>query len=119
MTYIKKTKVRVRKVWDRWILYERLNSRTAWPPANTNGMLRRRSVGCVNKYQIGPTMNSPELIAKLALGNVISKELADRMLGVGNDTTEVASISRPPVPLGVDASDFLGPKCATGNATSG
>jgi hypothetical protein len=64
-------------------------------------------------------MNSPELIAKLALGNVISKELADRMLGVGNDTTEVANISRPPVPLGVDASDFLGPKCATGNATSG
>ena len=42
-------------------------------------------------------MNSPELIAKLALGNVISKELADRMLGVGNDTTEVASIDRTPV----------------------
>ena len=69
--------------------------------------------------QIRPKMNSPELIAKLALGNVISNELADRMLGVGNYTTEVASTSRPPVPLGVDASDLLGPKCATGNATSG
>ena len=89
------------------------------PPANTNGMHRRPGVGCTNKNQILQKMNSPELIAKLALGNVISKELADRMLGVVDDTARVASTSRLPVPLGVDASDLLGPKCATGNATSG
>ena len=41
-----------------------------------------------------PKMNCPELIAKLALGNVISKELADRMLGITDDALQVASIER-------------------------
>jgi hypothetical protein len=42
-------------------------------------------------------MNSPELIAKLALGNVISKELADRMLDTVTDAPQVADSDVKPV----------------------
>ena len=44
-------------------------------------------------------MNSPELIATLALGNVISKELAQRMLGIADEAVQIASIDRTTVQL--------------------
>jgi len=64
-------------------------------------------------------MNCPELIERLALGSVISMELADRLLGAVKDAAQVASNNRKPVPPSVEASDLLGPKCAIGNATLG
>ena len=50
-----------------------------------------------------PKMNSPELIAKLALGNVISKELADRMLDTVKDAPQVADNDVQPILLVKDA----------------
>lgn len=44
-------------------------------------------------------MNYPELIAKLALGNVISKELADRMLDTVKDAPQVTDNDVKPVLL--------------------
>jgi len=50
-------------------------------------------------------MNSPELIAKLALGNVISKEFADRMLDTVKDAPHVTDNEVKPVLLVED--DFV------------
>ena len=47
-------------------------------------------------------MNSPELIARLALGSIISKGLADRMLDTMTDAPQVIKNDVKPVLLSED-----------------
>ena len=69
------------------------------PLGNPNGILRMQQIGWGNSNHLSAKMNCPELIEKLALGNVISKELVDRMLGAVKDATPVADNDVKPVLL--------------------